>query len=563
MPSVDTSKPRQDEWILAPTTNPRSGNALYLTLILLITSAYSVWVLSLPLFPTQDGPMHLYYTHVLHALLFGPPGIYPRFYAVRHILPPYASYYYMLMLISRVVPLVVADKIIACIYFFLFALGFRYLANSVGRRGELMALLATPMLLSWSLGMGFVNFCLSTAIVMWALGLWCRAAGTKSHARKVGFVLLAYLAMLTHPVPLLALISFCVVELAIRLTRHRLQQPSSLPPNMISDLVYLAGALGTLGYIKLFTNKIATQAASGEAHASFIAGVLADTKFYLLQRSLSYFGGHTAVDIFIRMTLALLLLAPLALAIHQRVQNHRARRWTLGDTWLAASVVLLLVLPLLPNEVNDAHYFAARLVIFAWLAAMAAASASSWRPKKFLRHPGLIVSLGIVIINVVTLASAEHRIRPIARDLARMEAQPSKLDHQVGVLLDGPVYLRPPMLSFDPYFWAGVTQFRHSDSVLLNSPWLVFSVMPLRATPLMPTSRVSPSVMEQPDKFGQFLGTGRQFRELGLPEITFAIVDKGAASDPIEVPVGLRSETATASTWTCKPEGWYSVCNPR
>ena len=562
MPYVEVSPPQQDVVLTKRGARSRPvARSLYLVLLAIITAAYAAWVLSLPLFPTQDGPMHLYYTHVLHAVLFGPAGIYPRFYAVRHLLPPYASYYYLLMLISRVVPLVVADKIVACIYFVLFAFGFRYLAYSVGRRGGLMALMATPLLLNWSLGMGFVNFNLSMAVALWALGLWCRAAGTPDHGRKIAFVVLAYAAMLTHPVPLLALVSFCVIEVTIRFARHRFQQPSTLPPNLVSDLSYLAIALGTLAYIKLFTTKFATQAATGEPHVGFVTAVLQDTKFYLLQRSLSYFGGHTLADFTIRITLMLLLLAPLALAVHQRLRNHREHRWTLGDTWLGVSIVLLVLLPLLPNEVNNAHYFAARLVIFAWLAAMAAASASTWRPRLTFVSPGLAVAALLLIVNVVTLTSAEHRIRPIAKDLARMEATPGGPDGQVGVLLNGPGYLRPPTLSFDPYFWAGATFFRRTDSVLLNSPWLVFSVMPLKATSLLPTNRVSPSVMELPDKFGDFLDSGEDSRALILPNVSFAIVNRGASTDVPSTPAGLAKDSAAPGAWICAAKDWYSVCD--
>lgn len=36
-----------------------------------IVSVYCVWIFSIPIFPTQDGPVHLYYTTVLAKLFSG------------------------------------------------------------------------------------------------------------------------------------------------------------------------------------------------------------------------------------------------------------------------------------------------------------------------------------------------------------------------------------------------------------------------------------------------------------------------------------------------------------
>ena len=47
-------------------TSPRFTPELLATFVIVL--AYIVWILSLPALPTQDGPIHLYYTHVLRAL---------------------------------------------------------------------------------------------------------------------------------------------------------------------------------------------------------------------------------------------------------------------------------------------------------------------------------------------------------------------------------------------------------------------------------------------------------------------------------------------------------------
>ena len=572
MPQLPILRAPGDEGPASSTALKYSGTRLYLLLLVLITSAYCLWVLSLPLFPTQDGPMHLYYTHVLHALLFGSPGIYSRFYAIRHILPPYALYYYTLMLLSHFVPLILADKLVVCIYLLCFAFGFRFLATSVGPRGNLMALLATPLLLNWSLGMGFLNFCLSSAIVLWALGLWCRASGTlsspASSARRLGFVLLAYIAMFTHPIPILMLVTFCLIDIGIRVLLHR-RRRSLTPLRLTSDLFALAAAMGTLLYVKLFTVKVAVPQASTLKHAGFLHESFANARFYALQRSLSYFGGHAPIDFASRILLASLLLLPLALALHQRLRNHRLGLWTLGDTWLVVSLTLSLSLPFIPNEVNNAHYFGARLVPFALLAALAAASASTWSPqasstqtKRSTRSAGLAFALTVTIlsVNLVFLVTAESRIRPVARNLVTLANTPPPFTQQVGLLLASPTYLRPGNLSFDPYYWSGATFFRQTESVLYNSPWLIFSVMPLQATDLMPTNRISPIAMEQPEIFTTLLESRPAIRRQTLPQASFAINNSGAnpASDMINP--ALVSATPGPAAWICTPATFYALC---
>ena len=86
----------------------------------LIVVVYIAWLLSLPAWPSQDGPVHLYYTHVLGALLSHQPTPYTHFYTIKHLLPPYALYYYALLVLSKAVSLLMADRLIVCAYVVLF-----------------------------------------------------------------------------------------------------------------------------------------------------------------------------------------------------------------------------------------------------------------------------------------------------------------------------------------------------------------------------------------------------------------------------------------------------------
>src|ERR1700744_3345714 len=84
-----SSNPRSpaNQEILPPEPGPiaKFSSVLLSGLVLV----FCVWALSLPLFPTQDGPMHKYYVHVLASLLSG--GQSNSAYVIRHPFPHYAT----------------------------------------------------------------------------------------------------------------------------------------------------------------------------------------------------------------------------------------------------------------------------------------------------------------------------------------------------------------------------------------------------------------------------------------------------------------------------------------
>lgn len=185
----------------APVLNPgfRLRDLPLFTLIAIV-AAFVLWMLSMPCFPTTDGPVHMYYVHILSSLFAHNNADYAHYFRIRHVLPPYSLYYYTLLLLSKVMPMLTADRLIICFYFVSFVFGFRFLARQVGPSADITTLLVTPLLLNWPLGMGFVNFCLALSFSFWAAGLWLTFQGTRNLKRRVIFLLLVTGIMLTHPV---------------------------------------------------------------------------------------------------------------------------------------------------------------------------------------------------------------------------------------------------------------------------------------------------------------------------------------------------------------------------
>src|ERR1700712_5191480 len=105
--------------------------------LFVLACAFCAWILYLPVFPSQDGPMHLYIARIMQALIFHhQPGIFPQYFYVKALVPPYALYYYLLIGLANIFSFPIADKIVVCLYIFLLLFGFRYLATSISLKGS-------------------------------------------------------------------------------------------------------------------------------------------------------------------------------------------------------------------------------------------------------------------------------------------------------------------------------------------------------------------------------------------------------------------------------------------
>lgn len=527
---------------------------------LLIVAAYVIWLLSLPAWPSQDGPVHLYYTHVLGALLSHRPTAYAHFYTIKHLLPPYALYYYALLALSKFVPLLLADRLIVCAYVVSFVFGFRYLSRALGPSADTTTLLATLLLLNWPLGMGFVNFCLSLSFVFWALGLWLRFAGRAALPQRIAFVLLAILAMFTHPVPLLALLGLAALALVLRTLRHR-QTTRTLPPFFTYDLITLVVAALTLGYVKLFTSSHPlAQTAIAVPSGSFASQVAHNVLQYASEKGLAFLSGPGLELRLYRVILLVVFILPLALALRQLFRNRVRHLWTAADTTLALSIFALIVLPFLPHDLNASHFFADRLLLLVWLLPIFAATGYTFSSPR--SRAGIL--LFVLVAQVLILATANTTLRPIARSIAHLDNSPAQIASapgQLGLVLEDPRLADfPPGLTFNPFLWAAANVLRHDNAVLANTPWLDLAIIPLGAQPALPANSLPPAALEFPAILREDLDANPAQRDQVLASVQFLVVDQvfrqpATGLDPLLPP--------NAADWSCHDAAthWLYLCN--
>ena len=470
------------------------------------------WVLSLPEFPSQDGPMHVYYAHIFGTLLRGAHA-YEGAFRIRSLLPPYALHYYLLIALTSFVSTAMAEKLIVCLIFLVLGSGFRYLARACGESGGLAALFMLPLLLNWSLGMGFFNFCLSLGFAMWALGVWWRMRRGPSAGLAIAFLVLVATITLTHPVPLLLVLGVAGAELALRtLTRASLNRGGngSLPAAPPLSAAAWAGLWGiyaaaccSLLYVAQFTDRHRIQnntSGSALTHGDVLKG-------FLLLRPISMFAGSRIDNMLYRAALYLVVLAAIGAGLRAMAAFRGSRlEFLLRSPWLWMAVVFPVIVVSIPRDMNGSHYFADRLLLLTWFGALLAASAHALPPRRWCQ--GLAAAATLMTLGV--LGMAQSRVRPVAVALAAARAHPfAEPAGTAGLLLGTPgsaaLAGANGKVAFDPNLFAPAYAFAATDTVMLNSPWLDLPILPLATRQGLLNQMYSPEILDIPQSMGDTL----------------------------------------------------------
>jgi hypothetical protein len=147
------SHPRPGKAAERMTEDARSGRVAEI-MFWVLALAYVSFLLSLGAFPSEHGPVHLYYADVLKDLMAG-GNSYGHYLAVRHWLPPYALIYYLFLALTRFVSPLAAERLFVCLYAILLACGFPYLLRVLNPRSTAMAVLVFPFIFNQFVYLGF------------------------------------------------------------------------------------------------------------------------------------------------------------------------------------------------------------------------------------------------------------------------------------------------------------------------------------------------------------------------------------------------------------------------
>jgi MFS family permease len=432
----------------------------------MLLAAACAWILHLPLFPSQDGPVHLYYARVTRALLTGQSGFASDFH-VAHVLPPYAVHAYSLMLLSQFFSPERSEQLLACACVLSVGLGFWYFARQIGPSAHIVAISALPFFLHRFLFFGFYGYSFGIGAALAAMAVWWnKSLGWKWRA---GFLTLSVVALFSHPVPFLIMIGFCWSELLAghiaRRSPEHLSNRHGVCVSSRADLLTLLTTSLLFGYIELYSHsgKLWSNPGRDEFLANLYRTVDAlRTTLMIPVTTLAY-----------QVLTCVVFLAGLAGSLFTFWKIRQSRRLLRSHLAFAWGVLLLLVLPYIPATMNGSSLFAERLAIWVALFVMGSAAVVRLPSSRFILAAG-------VVIFACELGILEAKIGPVARSL-QVNAFPARTltDVHVRTLNE---HHQPPDFNFDPYWVSSVRIVDRGNGLLVDGPWLGLEIMMLEQT---------------------------------------------------------------------------------
>lgn len=235
--------------------------------------------------PSQDGPSHIGTVATLKALSEGNSYL-AVFFTPNWQWSSNQLYHGLLFILSHLMPMLLAEKLILSLYVVGFVAGFRYLIRSVGGRPGAV-LLAFPIVFCQIFYMGFFNSCLAFVVALFSLGEAIRYLATPSSKRLLLLAGLLYLTYLAHVFVGLILMGAIALLVALhwlnhwlvwRFSSHTAGEPiSHCKPGMLLALATLPTALATLAFLA------STDVSSHEKTPSLLEGVASVIRYDGLQ----------------------------------------------------------------------------------------------------------------------------------------------------------------------------------------------------------------------------------------------------------------------------------------
>ncbi len=423
-------------------------------------------ILTPPAFPSQDGPVHLYYAQVTRELIRD-RSTWGGYFVLRPGVPPYVLHYLLLFLFEAWLPPLIAEKMLAALSVGLLCTAFRSMTRALEPRANWTTLLIFPIATHKPLYMGFYNFSLGMGIALSVCAWWIRRS-RQFRARELA-IFLAGVALLsiTHPVALALTLLFAAMEVAVGGIRDRLR------------LLALGAGCLSLFYIALYMNSSGARLIAGFPAMLSHAGSALEAIWPM----------RTPLHQMVRTAVCAGVLGLLAL----RLGSGRLNAGAMAALVFAVACGVAFIIA--PENMNSGDYFNERFAIFGFVFALALC-ASIAGP----RHVELSAGLAAAVLSLTLLIEQGVRTRPFAVEAARLDHAIAPRPNQRGVVLATRGAIGPADFNFSPCAHIAAHYFRRAHAILLNSVWLH-----------MPIAAITPRAWEA----GQFLDAHR-LTEFGL-----------------------------------------------
>jgi len=422
-----------------------------------------------PLFPSTDGPVHLYYVEVIRNLLDG-TGPYPAFYNLRNPLPPYLFQYAATLTLEKLFAPLVAEQVLLSLYSVWFAISTRYLARSLGAGWRVASLVAVGFTLHRLVYMGFFNFCLAVPTALFLIGLWTKCAERLTLRRGVAFSL-GFLVLATmHPVPLAFLLGYIGVHTVLSFIHsyrnareHQMKQALNRCAGVLLPILL---SLPVVVWV-LVVSRGSTQSPIWQQ--AFFSRIFSLPGLWPILPMTAGWYRHAASGAFA----VIVCLTAFSLVKKWRPDDFLN---TKGAVILSACGLLLLY-AVVPTEINGNGFFETRFVIFGFLLVTMAMALVQLLPS--IERIAIVCAAGLVLLLVAPFWRINAQL---SRDIEPILSATTVPEGSTGaVIADRCDITDPPIadIQFFPYLHTGVHFFRRSKAVLVGTPWTSVPMNPV------------------------------------------------------------------------------------
>lgn len=532
----------------------RKEHALYRRAFWLLLAAFEVFLFAMPVMPTGDGPVHIYLSTLMWKLVKHSSPLYEHFYAVRHLVQPYSFHYYFLIVLERWFSADRAEEIFVALILATLAIGFRRLCQVLGPGSPSVSLWVFPLLLSWPLGGGFLNYVFACGLLLFALCYYARLTGNAEPGGALaGLLTILVLLVLSHPVPILLLIFLIGIDIVFQfLTRARTPGAPRVPrwslyafglsclaflfPLLIADKAQAAGSLRHgLGF-----------------HTAYLRDLFDGCR-------VSLFDVHNPLGWLYGFAIVAMLPACIVLL----VRSGAAARWRASAPTAADRLSLGIVLYLLgslffPPAMNGSALFAIRMFYMVWLVAVpcAALAVTGRTAQRAVAWTGVAVSVVSLIFGVLYLRPLAHRQWQIEHAAIPSQARGLFLQTSAG---DTSKAIR---MNDSLLFWQGARAFAAHGDVLLNTPWLQLTIVPIvgRAHSGLLDNFAPNSASENPNTLAAFLDHNPSVKAQALANADFLLFSDPSRTDSRPLQFAAATLGAAAENWRCTRQDFFAVC---
>ncbi len=227
---------------------------------------------------------------------------------------------------------------------------------------------------------------------------------------------------------------------------------------------------------------------------------------------------------------------------------------------LAAGLIFLAGTLVLPKSMNGSAFFAVRLWYPLWL--LIAACAAALIHSAAAERRVLIWSLGGTFF---ALLFAMLYVPPVARAQAALEQAPLP-PHARGLYLlpEDAVAGHWTHTWWGVNFWGGVRAFNAHGDVLINTPWMELTILPVEENGRAGLLRdFKPGKESEAPYMAVKNMTGTPASATALALADFVLVSDPPGLPPAPGQSAAKFSGAEAPRWRCTPYGAYAVCERR